>query len=93
MDTSSEVECVTYGPEREVARGREEFFGDVVEMCARREATFTVEDLADDEEHGVVFVELTMEGLCSINIFHVEEGLVNCEREYLEDGYWRRAGR
>ncbi|MEW5816702.1 MAG: nuclear transport factor 2 family protein [Spirochaetota bacterium] len=82
---------ITFGPAHKVVQGRDAYVAAVQKMYAGRDARFVVEHIASDEVRGVVFVELVIEGLHSVDMFVVQDGYIVSEREYLETGYWPSA--
>jgi hypothetical protein len=53
------------------------------------DATFSIDQLVIDENQGLAYAELVIDGRRSVDVFEVEHGLIVHEREYFGDQYWR----
>jgi len=84
-----DVEWVSFEPpKRRVVRGREQYLSEMKHTYEGRNSTFRVEMLLADEEHEFAVAELSFEGRCSVDIFELENGMIQREREYFDDTFW-----
>jgi len=89
-----DVEWVCYGaPERSVVRGREAYLAAMQRAYTGWKSTFDIDRLVVDEEQGLAYAELVIDGRRSVDAFEVTDGLIAREREYFDDEYWTRNGR
>lgn len=87
---AEDVEWVCYGaPQRTVVQGRDSYVAAMQRAYTRWVATFSIDKLVVDEDQGLAYAELVIDGRRSVDVFEVENGLIRREREYFDDQYWR----
>lgn len=77
----------TTWPSGRTVEGREDYVAALESMYRGRDTTLRVLAIAEDTTRATVFAELEIEGKRSVNVFHLVDGLVHQEREYLGEGY------